>query len=59
MITRENFFSIIKAEPRMANKLLWSFLQELSTRLRTTNEELSEDRKDSLEDLTEELFDID
>ncbi len=59
MITRENFFSIIKAEPRMANKLLWSFLQELSTRLRTTNEELSEDRKDALEDLTEELFDID
>ena len=58
-ITRDDFFNIIKAEPRMANKLLWSFLQELSTRLRTTNEELSEDRKEDLEDLTEELFDID
>ncbi|MBN2719325.1 MAG: Stp1/IreP family PP2C-type Ser/Thr phosphatase [Deltaproteobacteria bacterium] len=59
MITREDFFHIIKAEPRMANKLLWSFLQELSTRLRTTNQELSEDRREALEDLTEELFDID
>ncbi|MBN2341337.1 MAG: Stp1/IreP family PP2C-type Ser/Thr phosphatase [Deltaproteobacteria bacterium] len=58
-IARDDFFQIIKSEPRMANKLLWSFLQELSTRLRTTNEELSEDRKDALEDLTEELFDID
>ncbi|MBN2530705.1 MAG: Stp1/IreP family PP2C-type Ser/Thr phosphatase [Deltaproteobacteria bacterium] len=58
-ITRDDFFHIIKAEPRMANKLLWSFLQELSSRLRTTNEELSEDRKTDLEDLTEELFDID
>lgn len=59
VISRDNFFKIIKSEPRMANKLLWSFLQELSTRLRTTNEELSEDRKESLEDLTEELFELD
>lgn len=58
-IARDDFFHLIKSEPRMANKLLWSFLQELSTRLRTTNKELSDDRKDSLEDLTEELFDID
>ena len=42
----------------MANKLLWSFLQVLSARLRSTNEELEEDRKEHLEDLTEELFDL-
>ena len=57
-ISRENFFKLIKAEPRMANKLLWSFLQVLSSRLRYTNEELEEDRKEHLEDLTEELFDL-
>jgi len=57
-IAREDFFKIIKAEPRMANKLLWAFLQELSGRLRSTNKELEEDRRQHLEDLTEELFDL-
>ena len=56
VISRNNFFKLIKSEPRMANKLLWSFLQVLSSRLRNTNEELEEDRKEHMEDLTEELF---
>ena len=58
-INRTDFFNIIRNEPRMATKLLWSFLQVISGRLRTTNAELSGARAIAdLEDLTEELFEI-
>lgn len=56
-ITRTDFFQIIRDKPPLATKLLWSFLQVLSTRLRTTNEELSGFRE-GVEDLTEELFEL-
>ncbi|MBW2279001.1 MAG: phosphoprotein phosphatase, partial [Deltaproteobacteria bacterium] len=57
-ISRPDFFNIIRNEPRMATKLLWSFLQVLSERLRMTSAELSGAMEDDLEDLTEELFEI-
>jgi hypothetical protein len=58
-IGRADFFNVIRNEPRMATKLLWSFLQVLSDRLRTTSAELSGARAGAdLEDLTEELFDL-
>jgi serine/threonine protein phosphatase PrpC/CRP-like cAMP-binding protein len=58
-VSRNDFFQIIRNEPPLATKLLWSFLQVLSERLRTTSEELSGARAEvSMEDLTEELFDI-
>lgn len=57
-IGRSDFFKIIRNEPRLATKLLWSFLQVISDRLRTTSAELSGARAPTIEDLTEELFDI-
>jgi serine/threonine protein phosphatase PrpC/CRP-like cAMP-binding protein len=58
-ISRGDFFKIIRNEPPLATKLLWSFLQVLSDRLRTTSAELSDSRaKAEIEDLTEELFEI-
>jgi serine/threonine protein phosphatase PrpC len=58
-IGRSNFFEIIRKNPKLATKLLWSFLQVISDRLRTTNLELSGVRADTIVDLTEELFEID
>ncbi len=40
VMRREEFFTLIRAEPLIAAKLLWSFLQVLSSRLRDTNEQL-------------------
>ncbi len=58
-IGRSDFFGIIRNEPRLATKLLWSFLQVISERLRTTSAELSGARAGGeIVDLTEELFDI-
>jgi len=57
-IARADFFDIIRNEPRLATKLLWSFLQVISDRLRTTNAELSGARSEETTDLTEELFDL-
>ncbi len=58
-ISRSDFFQIIRNEPPLATKLLWSFLQVLSQRLRVTSEELQEAKEDvDIEDLTEELFDL-
>ena len=37
---RDEFFSLIRAEPVIATKLLWSFVQVMSGRLRDTNEAL-------------------
>jgi len=59
-ISRTDFFDIIRNEPPFATKLLWSFLQILSTRLSATNAELSDTgRLEKVEDLTHELFSID
>jgi CRP-like cAMP-binding protein len=57
-ISRTDFFDIIRNEPRLATKLLWSFLQVISERLRTTSAELSGAKNEQIEDLTEELFDL-
>lgn len=40
VLARKEFFAIIRKEPKTANKLMWSFLQVLTARLRETNEEL-------------------
>ncbi|MDD5307388.1 MAG: Stp1/IreP family PP2C-type Ser/Thr phosphatase [Deltaproteobacteria bacterium] len=60
VISRADFFQIIRNEPPLATKLLWSFLQVLSARLRSTSDELKGARTSTeIEDLTEELFEID
>ncbi len=43
---REEFFGLIRSEPAIASKLLWSFVQVLSSRLRNTNEALEGARKE-------------
>jgi serine/threonine protein phosphatase PrpC len=40
-IRRKEFYAIIKKEPTLAVKLLWSFVQVLATRLRKTTADLS------------------
>lgn len=58
-VSRADFFQIIRESQPLAVKLLWSFLQVLSSRLRTTNEELSGALEGStILDLTEELFEL-
>lgn len=51
---REEFFSLVRTEPVIASKLLWSFVKVLSARLRATNEALSSTRRD--EDDALEIF---
>lgn len=43
---RDEFFGLIRSEPVIATKLLWSFVQALSGRLRETNEALQGARKE-------------
>ena len=45
VMRREEFFNLIRTEPAIASKLLWSFVQVLSGRLRETNEALQGARK--------------
>lgn len=40
IMKRKDFYSIIREEPKLATKLLWNFLKELSKRLRETNERM-------------------
>jgi serine/threonine protein phosphatase PrpC len=40
VLKRPEFFNIVRNEPVIASKLLWSFLQTISGRLRETNEAL-------------------
>ena len=40
VIGRKQFYTLIRKEPVLAVKLLWSFVQVLSHRLRETNEQL-------------------
>jgi serine/threonine protein phosphatase PrpC len=40
IIQRQQFYEIMRRDPNMAVKLMWSFIQVLNTRLRLTNNEL-------------------
>jgi hypothetical protein len=40
-LSRAAFYSLVRTEPVLSSKLLWSFVQVLSHRLRATNEALS------------------
>jgi serine/threonine protein phosphatase PrpC len=59
LIHRNDFYEIIKKEPGLAVKLLWSFVQVLAERLRKTTADLSGARlAERAEDLSDEvLFD--
>ncbi|MFZ9886344.1 MAG: Stp1/IreP family PP2C-type Ser/Thr phosphatase [Myxococcota bacterium] len=41
VVQRRSFYTLIRKEPVLAVKLLWSFVQVLSRRLRDTNDQLS------------------
>jgi PPM family protein phosphatase len=41
VLNRTSFYQLVRAEPVLSSKLLWSFVQVLSLRLRATNEALS------------------
>lgn len=58
-IGRKDFYEVIKKEPELSVKLLWSFVQVLTERLRKTTADLSGQRQlATAEDLSEEvLFD--
>lgn len=45
-LSRKSFYQIVRSEPVLSSKLLWSFVQVLSHRLRATNEALSDARSD-------------
>jgi hypothetical protein len=46
VITRMDLMNLMKRESVLAVKLLWSFVQVLTDRLRATNSELSEIRQE-------------
>ena len=56
VMRRDEFFGIIRGEPVIATKLLWSFLKVISNRLRKTNDALHVAQKDVSSDTGE--FDI-
>ncbi len=60
MIRRKDFYDIIRKEPELAVKLLWSFVQVLGARLRKTTSDLSDalhgDKHSTLETTAENLF---
>jgi serine/threonine protein phosphatase PrpC/CRP-like cAMP-binding protein len=41
IISRRSFYDVLRKNPSLAVKLLWSFLKVMSTRLRSTNDELT------------------
>ncbi len=59
ILRRQEFYEIIRKDPPLSVKLLWSFVQVLTERLRKTTADLSGARQEALaDDLTEEvLFD--
>jgi serine/threonine protein phosphatase PrpC len=59
IIRRKDFYDIIRNESKLAVKLLWSFVQVLTVRLRKTTADLSGARQEaSLPDMTDDaLFD--
>jgi hypothetical protein len=57
MLRRRDFYEIIRKEPVLATKLLWSFVQVLTERLRKTTADLSGARQEATApDLTEDVF---
>lgn len=46
VVARQDLMTLMKRESILAVKLLWSFVQVLSDRLRETNSELSEARQE-------------
>jgi CRP-like cAMP-binding protein len=53
IITRKDFYEIIRKEPQLSTKLLWAFVQVLADRLRKTTADLSGARLEAgAEDLT-------
>jgi len=56
VMTRMDFYEILRKEAPLAVKLLWSFVKELAERLRATNASLSAARQAAgMEDLSEAL----
>ena len=47
-LSRKAFYHIVRTEPVLSSKLLWSFVQVLSHRLRATNEALYDARNDGV-----------
>jgi serine/threonine protein phosphatase PrpC len=57
LLSRRNFYEIIRKEPQLSTKLLWSFTQVLAERLRKTTAELSGARLEAgAEDLTADVL---
>jgi hypothetical protein len=57
MLRRKDFYEIIRKEPVLATKLLWSFVGVLTERLRKTTAELSGARLEAAaEDLSTEVL---
>jgi len=60
VMRRKDFYDIIRKEPELAVKLLWSFVQVLGVRLRKTTSDLSDalhgERPSTLETTSENLF---
>jgi len=57
LIKRRDFYEIIKKEPTLSVKLLWSFVQVLAERLRKTTADLSGARlAERAEDLSDDVF---
>ncbi|HWM84707.1 MAG TPA: cyclic nucleotide-binding domain-containing protein [Kofleriaceae bacterium] len=56
-IRRKDFYALIKKEPSLSVKLLWSFVQVLAERLRKTTAELSGARRASAERTAERSAD--
>src|SRR5262249_52542284 len=59
LLRRRDFYEIIRKEPNLSTKLLWSFVQVLAERLRKTTADLSGARLEAVaEDLSNDvLFD--
>jgi serine/threonine protein phosphatase PrpC len=57
IVTRKDFYEIIRTEPQLSTKLLWAFTQVLADRLRKTTAELSGARLEAgAEDLTADVL---
>ena len=57
MLRRRDFYEIIRKEPVLATKLLWSFVQVLTERLRKTTADLSGARLEAQAvDLSEDVL---
>jgi hypothetical protein len=58
-IRRKDFYELIKKEPGLSVKLLWSFVQVLTDRLRKTTSDLSGQKQgDNVAELSAEVLDV-